>query len=106
MLIPAYHIAILAALYAVEYFYRAWSLKERRFMYVGKAGGRLILATVYFWFTFAPAEADLRAPWVRWALFMYLTIDLFFVLLDHLMRLITKYKKPFLEWVDQYAKHP
>lgn len=93
ILIPAHHIAILALLYAVEYFYRAWELRDRRYMYIGKALGRLIIALVYFWFVFAPVDADARAVWVRWSLFMFLAIDPLFVIQDHYTRFIN-------------AKHP
>jgi hypothetical protein len=86
MLIPAHHIAILAALYAAEYFWRAWQLKDRRYMYIGKAVGRLILTVVYLWFALFPAEAEIRSVWIRWSLFMFLAIDLLFVAQDHIMR--------------------
>lgn len=86
MLIPAWHIGILATLYALEYFWRAYKLPQRRYMYVGKAIGRLILGGVYLWFALAPTEAEIRSIWIRWALLMFLLIDLIFVVLDHLLR--------------------
>lgn len=86
MLIPAWHIGVLALLYAAEYFWRAWQLKERRYMYVGKAIGRLILGGVYVWYALVPASADVRSVWIRWALLMFLLIDMIFVVLDHLLR--------------------
>lgn len=85
-LIPAHHIAILAALYAAEYFWRAYQLQERRYMYIGKAVGRLIVAGVYLWFALSPTDAEARSVWIRWSLFMFLAIDLLFVAQDHIMR--------------------
>lgn len=89
MLIPAWHIALLALLYGLEYIWRAWQLKDRRYMYIGKAAGRLIVALVYFWFTFVPMDAEFRAVWIRWSLWIYFVIDLIFVALDHVMRWVT-----------------
>lgn len=86
MLIPAWYIGVLALLYAAEYFWRAYKLRERRYMYVGKAFGRVLLGAVYLRFTFAPTIAEERAPWIRWALLMFLLIDLIFVALDHFLR--------------------
>lgn len=93
LLIPAWHIGILAVLYAAEYFWRAWMLRDRRFMYVGKAIGRLILAAPYFYFAFVLTDADVRTVWIRWSLFMYLAIDLIFVAVDHIMRLVKSHAK-------------
>lgn len=86
--IPAYHIAILALLYAAEYFWRAWKLADRRYMYIGKAIGRLMLAGVYSIFTFVEIDAEVRSMWLRWALLMFLVIDLTFVAYDHISRAI------------------
>lgn len=94
MLIPAWHIGVLALLYAAEYCWRAYKLSKRRYMYIGKAFGRLLLGSVYLWFAFVPAVADERAVWVRWALLMFLLIDLIFVALDHAMRIIAHAKHP------------
>lgn len=95
MLIPAWHIGVLALLYAAEYFWRAYKLPDRQYMYIGKAFGRLILGAVYVWFTILPYAAEVRAQWVRWALLMFLIIDLVFVVVDHAMR-----------WKSSNAKHP
>lgn len=88
MLITALYIGALASLYALEYFWRAWKLSERRYMYIGKACGRLILGSVYLWVAIFPSDAETRAIWVRWALLMFLLVDLIFVVLDHLLRRI------------------
>lgn len=85
-MIPAWHIALLASLYAAEYIYRAITVKERKYIYIGKAAGRAILAAVYLYFSASPADAELRAFWIRWALEIFLIIDLFFVTQEHLMR--------------------
>lgn len=85
-MIPAHHIAILAGLYAAEYFWRAWRVRERRYMYIGKALARVILAAVYFWFALVPTDAEMRSMWIRWSLFMFLAVDLFFAAQEHIMR--------------------
>jgi hypothetical protein len=89
--IPAHHIAILAGLYAAEYFWRAWQVRERRYMYIGKAVVRTILAAVYFWFALMPAEAEVRSVWIRWSLFMFLAVDLFFAAQEHFIRKVIQH---------------
>ena len=82
-LIPAWHIAVLALLYVAEYIYRAWRQQDKRYIYLGKAFGRLLLSGTYLYFSIAPPVAELRAPLVRWSLFVFLGIDLFYAILEH-----------------------
>ena len=84
-MIPAWHIALLASLYAGEYIYRAIKVKEKKFLYIGKAAGRAILAAVYLYFAFIPTEAEVRTIWIRWSLEIFLIIDLLFAAQEHLM---------------------
>lgn len=86
MLIPAWHIAVLAALYAAEYLWRFFRQPEKRYISLGKAFARLILAGVYVYLAIwqpTPAQSQVL---VRWSLLMYLLIDLAFVTQEHLMR--------------------
>lgn len=86
VLIPAWHIGVLALLYAGEYVWRAWKVPEKRFMYIGKAFGRLLLGGVYLLFALKPLEPEIRTPLVRWALTMFLAVDLFYAAQEHVMR--------------------
>lgn len=81
-------------LYALEYIWRAWRVTERRYMYIGKALGRIILGGVYLWFALVPTDAQIRSIWIRWALLMFLLIDLIFVALDHILRKAIHAKHP------------
>ena len=87
---PAWHIGLLAALYMAEYVYRAIRVKERKYIYIGKAMARGILAAVYFYFTFFPTDAAIRTTWVRYSLMLFLLIDLIFVVQE---RLLARYMK-------------
>ena len=79
MLIPAWHVAVLWSLYAVVYGLHVWRRKAARYRYIGKVAGRLIVAAVYLWVAFVPMDADTRAVWIRWSLFIFPIIDLIFV---------------------------
>jgi len=92
VLIPAWHIGVLAMLYACEYLWRARTLVEKRFMYLGKAFGRMLLGGVYLFFAVRPMSSEIRAPIVRWAILMFLLIDLFFVIQEHVMRRVLKHE--------------
>lgn len=88
MTIPASHIAVFAFMYALEYVYRAWKDPTRRFMNIGKAVGRFMLAAVYFLFVFRPDMlASSRAPLVRLSLLIFFAIDLLFLAQEHLEEL-------------------
>lgn len=87
MLHPAL-IAVLALLYAVDYIYLALRHKAKRYLLLGKAFGRLVLASAYLYFVFVPIVADTRAPLVRWSLLIFLGIDLFFAVQEHVMNFI------------------
>lgn len=90
MLIPAWHIGVLASVYALEYFWRAWHRREQRFMYLGKAGGRSVLAGTYFYIEFAhliPPDAQVL---VRWSLLIFLVTDLIFVIQEHIIERMRK----------------
>ena len=84
-MIPAWHIGLLASLYAAEYIFRAITVKERKYLYIGKAAGRVILAAVYLYFAVVPTDAYIRTLWIRWALEIFLVIDLFFIFQERLM---------------------
>ena len=89
-IIPAWHIAILMSLYALEYFWRAWNRREQRFMYLGKATGRALLAGTYWYIEFAdlmPNEAQIL---VRWSLLIFLFTDLIFVIQEHIVERLHK----------------
>lgn len=89
MIIPAWHIAILATAYAGEYVYRYFRQLERRYIYLGKGLARFILALVYWYITiFSPGELQ-RQVLVRWSLFWLLSIDLYFIALEY----VIAYKK-------------
>lgn len=79
MLIPAHHVAILWSLYALAYGLRIWQRHEARFRYIGKTVGRLIVAAVYWWVALSPMDAEVRAVWVRWSLFIFPVIDMIFI---------------------------
>ena len=86
MLIPAWHIAVLATLYAAEYLWRFFRRPEKKYISLGKAFARLMLAGVYVYLAIwqqTPAQAQVL---VRWSLLTYLLIDLSFVAQEHLMR--------------------
>lgn len=85
-MIPAGHIGILAALYALEYFYRAYEQKERKYIYIGKALARALIAVVYFYFAFVPTDAVIRTTWIRMSLMVFLLVDLIFVLQERLQK--------------------
>ncbi|MDL1909712.1 hypothetical protein FBQ81_03310 [Chloroflexi bacterium CFX6] len=85
-MIPAWIIAILAFLYAIEYSWRAWKVRERRYIYIGKAFGRILLSIIYFYFSFGTMNVNDRASLVRWSLALFLGIDLFFVIQEHFQR--------------------
>jgi uncharacterized membrane protein len=84
-MIPAWHIALLASLYAAEYVRRAFEVKGKKYLYIGKALGRAILAGVYLYFSFIPTDAEIRTIWIRWSLEIFLLIDLLFALQERLM---------------------
>lgn len=84
--IPGWIIAVLFLAYGAEYIYRAFTVKDRKYIYIGKAGGRLLMSIVYFYFVAVPTPADVRAYWIRYGLLMFLLVDLFFVAQEHLMR--------------------
>ena len=79
MLIPAWHVALLWSLYAVAYGLHVRQRKAARYRYIGKTAGRLIVAAVYLWISFVPMDADTRAVWIRWSLFIFPIIDLIFI---------------------------
>jgi hypothetical protein len=82
------HIAVLAYFYAAEYFFRFLKIREKRFISLGKAIGRLVLAITYtLIYVLEPAEAQ-RVVWVRWSLFLFLIIDLFYIAQEHIMKKI------------------
>lgn len=85
MLIPAWHIALLASVYAAEYYWRAWRRREQRYMYLGKAGGRTVVAAAYLYLQLThltPPEAQIL---VRWSLLIFLFTDLIFVIQEHII---------------------
>lgn len=85
MLIPAWLIAVMASLYALEYF-RRFLLKPREsYLALGKAIGRVILAGVYWYVGIFPVYLDRIQILVRWALFIFLAIDLIYILQEHLI---------------------
>jgi hypothetical protein len=86
LLIPAWHISVLCALYAAEYVFRFLWEPEKRFISLGKAFGRLLLTGVYLYLAIErppPAQAQVL---VRWSLTSFLLIDLAFILQEHLMQ--------------------
>jgi hypothetical protein len=83
MLIPAWHVALMWSLYALAYGLRAWYRKQARYRYVGKTVGRLLVAGVYWWLAFMPMDAEVRAIWVRWSVFIFPIIDLIFMAQEH-----------------------
>lgn len=66
--------------------------KNARFRYIGKAIGRLIVAAVYWFVTFVPMDADARAVWIRWSLFIFPIIDLVFIAQEHCEEIINNAK--------------
>lgn len=92
MLIPAWMIAILALLYALEYFQRVWFREEKRYIWFGKGIGRLIVAVTYAVFAVVPVDANTRAVWIRLSLLLFLCTDLFFIAQEHFMRLTMRKK--------------
>lgn len=84
-MIPAWHIGLLALLYAIEYIIRSVTIKERKYIYIGKAFSRGILAVVYFYFAFVPTDAEIRSQWIRLSLTIFLSIDLFFAFQERIM---------------------
>lgn len=59
-------------------------------MYFGKAFGRLLLGITYTYFSIYSLDANFRAPLVRWSLLMFLIIDLFFAMQEHVMQKVLK----------------
>lgn len=86
MLIPAWVIAILAWLYAFEYLYRGIVEREKRYAWMGKFVGRVVLAGTYSIFAIAPIDVNARAIWIRLSLVMFLSIEIFFIAQEHVMR--------------------
>lgn len=86
MEVSAYLVSFLAALYCAEYVYRSIVIPTRKYLYIGKALGRGLLAVVYFWIAFFEPSFYARVIWVRWSMVLFLAIDLFFVAQEHAMR--------------------
>jgi hypothetical protein len=91
MLIPASHIAVLALLSAAEYLYRFYSDPIHRYASLGKAIGRLLLAGTYLFIALDDPTEAVRMVLVRWSLFMFFFIDLFFIVQRHITdRILSK----------------
>lgn len=90
MLIPAWHIGLLAAVYALEYFWRARHRRDLRFMYLGKASGRTVLAVTYFYIEVGHLLQPEAQILVRWSLLIFLFIDLIFVIQEHIIERLRK----------------
>lgn len=85
MFVPAWHIGLMALAYAGEYFWRFVKRNDKKFISLGKALGRLLLAGTYLYIELAgPSEAQ-KIFLVRWSLFLYLGIDLFYIAQEHIM---------------------
>ena len=76
MIIPAWHIGVLALLYALEFAWRAWKQPEKRYLSIGKMFGRLILAGAYFYIECAALTPPQAQVLVRWSLLFYLLTDI------------------------------
>ena len=86
MIISAWLIALLALVYAIEYVHRFFR-SAHNYIYLGKALGRFILCSTYFYIALDnPADSE-RAILVRWSLLMLLGTDLFYVIQEHFMRI-------------------
>lgn len=94
MLIPAWHVALLWSLYALAYGLRVWQRKAARFRYIGKTLGRVIVAAVYWWAAFMPMDAEVRAVWIRWSLFIFPIIDLIFIMQERFEEMVINDAKP------------
>lgn len=92
MLIPAWLVALLWSLYAAVYGQRIWQRKAARFRYIGKTAGRLIVAAVYWMAAATPIDADTRAVWVRWSLFIFPIIELIFIMQERYMETVNNAK--------------
>lgn len=86
MLIPDWHLAILFYLYGGEYLWRFFKQLDKKFISLGKALGRFMIAFVYTYVHFANETIEQRGIMVRWALIGFVLIDLCFVGLEHILR--------------------
>lgn len=84
-MLPLWSLGLAALVYALEYLWRASSQKDRRFLYLGKAVGRVLLAGTFFYVSWTDLPQDMRIGLIRWSVFLFLIIDLFYVALDHIM---------------------
>lgn len=86
MLIPAWLLALLFALYAAEYVWRFFKQPKNRYISLGKAIVRLTLAFVYAHIEIGQVSINQSQILLRYSLTLFVMVDLLFVTQEHLMR--------------------
>lgn len=86
MLIPAWHLSLLFALYAAEYVWRFFKQPKNRYISLGKAVGRLTMVGVYAYIEIGQPSIFQAQLLLRYSLTLFVLVDLLFVTQEHLMR--------------------
>ena len=81
-------IIVLTFFYGAEYFLRFY--RNHNYIYFGKGLARFLLMGVYIWiWIHNPADAT-KMIYVRWSLVMLLSVDVFYIVQEHLMNRIKR----------------